>query len=61
MEPVNPYAAPQAAGADATAVAAEQPLSLLAALNSGTWLYVRRFPTWAAMTPIFPGAVQAKR
>jgi len=58
MEPVNPYAAPQAAGADAAAVAAEQPLSLLAALNSGTWLYVRRFPTWAAMTLVLWGPLE---
>src|SRR5688500_6984108 len=48
MEPVNPYAPPAAAG-EAPALASEQPLSVLAALNVGTSLYMRRWPTWAAM------------
>jgi hypothetical protein len=50
MEPVNPYAAPAAASSEAAAAAPDQPLSLMAALNTGTSLYLRRFPTWAAMT-----------
>jgi hypothetical protein len=50
MEPVNPYAAPREAGAEVPVETPEQPLSLMAALNTGTSLYLRRFPTWAAIT-----------
>ena len=50
MDPVNPYAAPREAGGEAPPLAAEQPLSLMGALNVGTSLYLRRFGTWAAIT-----------
>jgi hypothetical protein len=50
MEPVNPYASPIAASSEPAATAPELPFSLMAALNTGTALYLRRFPTWAAMT-----------
>jgi hypothetical protein len=49
MQSVNPYAAPRAAGGLQAGPEPEQPLSLLAALNTGTGLYFRRFPTWAAI------------
>ena len=58
MEPVNPYAAPRDAGEEGPAVALEQPLSLLGAINTGTSLYLRRFPTWAAITLVVWGPVE---
>lgn len=50
MEPVNPYAAPQASSEAVSLSAAEQPFTIRGALGEGTWLCFRRFPTLAAVT-----------
>jgi hypothetical protein len=50
MEPVNPYAAPQAAVERVAADVASQPLTLVGALQAGTSLFFRRFPAVAAIT-----------
>ncbi len=50
MDPENPYAAPLIPAGELPVDAAARPLTLLGALNTGTALYVRRFPTVAAVT-----------
>jgi hypothetical protein len=59
MEPINPYASPLVAPGEEPMGEADQPLSLLGALNVGTSLFVRRFPTLAAITLVVWAPLEA--
>jgi hypothetical protein len=50
MDPLNPYAAPAAPPGEVGLEPLDQPLTLLGALNVGTSLYFRLFPTLAAIS-----------
>ncbi len=49
-DPENPYAAPLVPADDLQLDAADKPFTLLGILNTGTSLYLRLFPTLAAVT-----------